>query len=208
MNPQSFLNKLQSKQYSIPIEANYSVIIYDIGRIAKNLTTNQDIITDKKIEEYVFWPDIEQEMFLATSINLPGENMASGRVGYTGENTVYGGLLSGPVLKGRQNLTNLDITLIETTDSFVDYFMRPWVIAASQFGLFTKRDQNSSQNFKTKIEVLFYDKLSDDGLGIRKRLLFNDAVPLEVGGYEASYGKTVGMRTTKTSWIYSTYEIK
>lgn len=208
MNPQSFLNKLQSKQYSIPIEANYSVIIYDIGRIAKNLTTNQDIITDKKIEEYVFWPDIEQEMFLATSINLPGENMASGRVGYTGENTVYGGLLSGPVLKGRQNLTNLDITLIETTDSFVDYFMRPWVIAASQFGLFTKRDQNSSQNFKTKIEVLFYDKLSDDGLGIRKRLLFNDAVPLEVGGYEASYGKTVGIRTTKTSWIYSTYEIK
>lgn len=208
MNPQSFLNKLQSKQYSIPIEANYSVIIYDFGRIAKNLTTNQDIITDKKIEEYTFWPDIEEEMFLATSINLPGENMASGRVGYTGENTVYGGLLSGPVLKGRQNLTNLDITLIETTDSFVDYFMRPWVIAASQFGLFTKRDQNSSQNFKTKIEILFYDKLSSDGIGIRKRLLFNDAVPLEVGGYEASYGKTVGMRTTKTSWIYSTYEIK
>jgi len=112
-------------------------------------------------------------------------------------------------LKGRQNLTNLDITFIETTDSFLDYFMRPWVVAASQFGLFTKRDkENSSQNFKTKIEIYFYDKLSPDGTGIRKRLLFNDAVPLEVGGYEASYGKTVGMRTTKTSWIYSTYEIK
>lgn len=215
MNPQSFLtNILQSPDYNIPIEANYSIYIEGIKTISANLSANSEAIADNKLtikEKFADKIITEKEVFFATSVNLPGESTASGRVGYAGENALYGGLLSAPILKGRQNLNNLDITFIETNDSFLDYLIRPWVVAASQFGLFT-RGAGSTQNFKSDIEVTFYDKFNNDGQNtgakIRKTIRFKDAVPLEVGGYEAAYGKTVGLRTTKTSWIYSTYEVK
>lgn len=215
MNPQLYLtNVLQSTDYNIPIEANYSVAMYDIARVAANLITNKDIISDNKL-------NIKQELglignrfmgdtgelFLAASVNLPGENVSSGRVGYTGENTLYGGLLPGPVLKGRQNLDNLGIAFIETNKSFLDYFLRAWVVAASQFGLYSKQDPESTQNFKTTLEITFYDKIID-GTTPRKIIKFNEAVPVDVKGYEAGYGKSTGIRTAQTSWIYSTYEIK
>lgn len=212
MKPQDFLTQvLQSPEYSIPIEANYSINMSNLEEIGAKLFRNRNIISDQKLLiRYELINRLKDEVFLATSINLPGESVATGRVGFTGDNTIYGGLLSAPVLRGRQNLNNLDITFIETNDSLLDYFLRPWVVAASQFGLFSRR-KNSPQNLKTEIMVTFFSKKTknnDTTPAERKTLVFYDAVPVEVGGYEAAYGKSVGVRTTKTSWIYSYYQVK
>jgi len=220
MNPQEYLTQvLQKNTYSIPIEANYGVYIPNLVEIYRNIKNAEDKISDKNLEikSEVIASIAEsqtKEIFLATSINLPGENVSTSRVGYTVDNNGYGGLLSSPVLKGRRDTNNLEISFIETNISFLDYFIRPWVVAVSQFGLFSKNTNiitASLQNFKTQLEVKFFEKeMSADGQNkpvIRKTFLFNDAVPVEVGGYEAAYGKSVGMRTCKTTWTYSTYKI-
>jgi hypothetical protein len=213
MNPQTFLTQvLQNPGYSIPIEANFGVYMNDLLQVANNILNVRDIISDNNLAiKTDAIRDIGEsstgEVFFATSVNLPGEVVNSSRVGYTADNTVYGGLLSGPVLKGRRDPNNLEITFIETNESFLDYFLRPWIVAVSQYGLYT-RGSASTQNFKTTLQIDFFDKTYNTKTPVRKTLIFKDAAPVDVGGYEAAYGKSTGLRTNKTSWIYSTYTVK
>jgi len=213
MNPQAFLTQvLQDSRYSIPIEANFGVYMNDLQQVADNIVNVRDIISDNNLAIKIdtikdIAKSTTSEIFFATSVNLPGEMVNSSRVGYTVDNTVYGGLLSGPVLKGRKDPNNLEITFIETNESFLDYFLRPWIVAVSQYGLYT-RGGASAQNFKTTLQIDFFDKTYNTKTPVRKTLIFNNAAPVDVGGYEAAYGKSTGLRTNKTSWIYSTYTVK
>ena len=213
LQTETFLNQVISDSaLNIPIEANFVIGISNINSIINNLDANKDIVSDSKLYVNVDFNtlELEDDMFFATGVNLPGESILSGRAGYSTDNSLYGGLLSGPILKGRKDTNNLEITFIETNVSFIDYVLRPWTVTAAQFGLFA-RSGASKQNFKTNISVSFLDK-NNSNTGdskIRKNLLFVNAVPTEVGGFEASYGaeKSTGLRTVKTSWIYSTYKV-
>ena len=59
-------------------------------------------------------------IFFANSVTVPGESSSTARVGMAQVNNLFGGLLSAPILKGRADAANLDISFIETNMSFVD----------------------------------------------------------------------------------------
>jgi hypothetical protein len=213
LETETFLSSVISDpSLSIPIEANFVIGIANIHSIISNLNDQKNVVSDDKLNVNINFNELElqDDVYFATGVTLPGETITSGRAGFSTDNSLYGGLLSGPILKGRTDTGNLKITFIETNASFIDYVLRPWTVTAAQFGLFA-RTPKSKQNFKTDITISFLDKNSNSvgDSKIRKRLLFNKAVPTEVGGFSALYGtdKSTGLRTVETSWIYSTYTV-
>lgn len=221
----NFLPLINYRKYNIPIEANFAVTI-------ENLFESYSGIIDKlgRVEEIIspsnhtvgvldsgYWWELPDSLtkagiFFANSVTVPGESSSTARVGMAQVNNLFGGLLSAPILKGRADAANLDISFIETNMSFVDSVMRPWSIAISQFGLFA-REPTSWQNFKTNVSINYLNKraYSDEDYSIRKRITFFDAAPVSVEGYTSKYGATganVQTRTSKTSWVYSTYAIE
>jgi hypothetical protein len=223
LNIPNFLKTLNSGTFSIPIEANFVIEIEDLmgtGGIIDKLNQVNEIIspTDGYVNvtspQYWSYKDLAQDtnLFFANGVTIPGETSTTERVG-TNQSGLHGGLLTAPILKGRNNLANLDVNFFETNLSFIDSVLRPWSIAIAQFGLFARGDSPAAQqqNFKTKIIINFLNK--EQGSGdtiIRKRVTFSDAAPVSVAGFDASFGatgKNVGLRTTKTTWTYSKYKI-
>lgn len=217
----AYLKILSSPDFHIPVEANFIIGIENISIITKKVKDQLDTISGNKFtlkgfDTLLTSPLFREELFFATGVTLPGENISDGRVGFSAAGvSVYGGLLSSPVLKGRKDLTNFQIALIETNQSFIDYVMRPWIVAVSHFGLFARSEQSESaqrQNFKTTVTISFLDRTQiENGKDnkIRKKITFFNAAPLSVDGYETTYGnnKSTGVRFAKTTWTYSNYSV-
>ena len=201
---------LSSPDFHIPIEANFVVSFDRLDQIINNLNS---IIPDKIIKTGD-WNKVKDgyDIFFANGVTVPGETVNSSKAGFSaGGDGLYGGLLSGPVLTGRANLTNFEITFLETSQSFADQVIRPWIVNAAHYGLFARKNSKSIQNFKTDVTVAFKKNTSSDsGDPVnRKIIVFKDAVPTSMEGYSASYGGSkVATRNIKTTWIYSTYEIR
>lgn len=220
MTNTDFLNEiLSNSDFHIPIEANFVVGFNNLNAqtgILKNLSTNYTGIIPDKLDvnnHLEYWKQSKlnnDDIFFANSVTLPGETVTTSRAGFSSNGDgLYGSLLSGPILTGRSNTSNIDIMFLETNQSFVDYVIRPWVVAASHYGL-TAKDTGSTQNFKTTITVNFLNKILVDGFEskIRKTFTFQKAVPVSVEGGTFSYGgNKANVRSIKTSWIYSTYEV-
>ena len=200
---------LSSPDFHIPIEANFVVSFDRLDQIINNLNS---IIPDKIIKTGD-WNKVKDgyDIFFANGVTVPGETVNSSKAGFSaGGDGLYGGLLSGPVLTGRANLTNFEITFLETSQSFADQVIRPWIVNAAHYGLFARKNPTSIQNFKTDVTVAFKKNTSSDsGDPVNRKIIkFKDAVPTSMEGYSASYGGSkVATRNIKTTWIYSTYEI-
>lgn len=217
----AYLKILSSPSFHIPVEANFVIGIKDISTITENIKNQLNTISGNKFtlkdfDTLLANPLFKEELFFATGVTLPGESISDGRVGFAAAGApVYGGLLSSPVLKGRKDLSNFQIALIETNQSFIDYVMRPWIVAVSHFGLFARDEQNiaaQKQNFKTTVIVNYLDRTqieSEKDSKIRKKVTFFNAAPLSVDGYETTYGnnKSTGVRFAKTTWTYSNYSV-
>ena len=214
MNNNTFLTQvLSSPDFHIPIEANFVVEIYGIQSIIQNLLKNKDLIADNNLEIYPeVWSNLaENDIFFANGVKLPGDGSDSTRVGVS-DATVSGGLLSGPILTGRKSLVNFEISFLETNQSFIDFVIRPWIVAVSQFGIFArdpKSAEGQQQNFRTNVVISFLDKSQDSTLqAVRKQVTFYNAAPINVDGYDAAYGNGKNiMRVAATTWLYSRYKV-
>jgi len=199
---------LASPDFHIPIEANFVVGFDNLDHIIGNLNST---IPDRIIKTGD-WGIVKEgyDIFFANGVTIPGETVTSSKAGFSaGGDGLYGGLLSGPVLTGRSNLTNFEIVFLETSQSFADQVIRPWIVNAAHYGLFARK-KDSKQNFKTDVTVAFKKNTSSNSNDPvnRKTIVFKDAVPTSIEGYSASYGGSkVTARNIKTTWTYSTYEI-
>lgn len=215
-NTSQFLKSvLTSSNFRIPVEANFIISFDNLPQIISNLNTQQK--NAKNIPDKIIstgdWGVVQDgyDIFFANGVTIPGESVNSSKAGYssTGDG-LYGGLLSGPVLTGRTNLVNFEITFLETSQSFADQVIRPWIVNAAHYGLFARKDIKSPQNFKTNVIVAFKDSTDPDSLSPinRKVIMYKDAVPVSVESFNISYGGSkVASRNIKTTWTYSTYEI-
>ena len=207
MNTSSFLKHILSTSgYHIPIEANFVVGVIGINRLRANLEVYAEELSDNNLFVDNSITISDDDIYFANSVTIPGETVGTDRVGFSKVNTLYGGLLSGPLITGRKDTENFSISFLETNKSFIDHVLRPWSVAVSQYGLFA-RDPRDSQNFKTTVTIDFLDKgVEGSDAEIRKKILFNNAAPVSVEGFSASYGE-VKYRTVKTTWTYSTYKV-
>ncbi len=136
----------------------------------------------------------------AQGITLPVESLRVDRAGPNFNSEYSGGLLSGVVAKDRETQNTLDTTFLETNYSFVDFLIRPWVIAVSHYGL--RERKNSS--LKTDLTVIFFDKFNNNA--VRKIYTFFKCAPVSFGGITASYGDN-SLILPKVSWVYNYYSV-
>lgn len=136
----------------------------------------------------------------AQGINLPAEALRVERAGPIYNSEFSGGLLSGVIAKDRESQNTLDTTFLETNNSFVDFLIRPWVIAVSHYGL----RERKNGTVKTDMTVIFFDKANNNA--VRKIYNFFQCAPVSFGGITASYGDNT-LALPKVNWVYNYYSV-
>ena len=209
---------LRDPNTSIPLNSNF-LISFGAGPLPNGVKTFNEAETGfyepakwgLDIEKNILTKGVETDQqykcLFATGINLPGESIGQKRVGMQdlyGDNS--GGLLSGIVSTSRTQKEPLNITFLETNASFIDAVIRPWVVAASHYGLYA-RGKDSKYNVKTTITVLMFDHHTDTKNKIRKQYNFFNCVPISCDGQQLTFGKA-DTTITSVSWLYSAYSIK
>jgi hypothetical protein len=109
---------------------------------------------------------------------------------------------------------SLNITFLETNIDIIDYFIRPWIIAASYKGLI----EDGKEDIKCNIMVNYYTRDKDQyktniirpgtvfEFERRKSFMFENVVPYQVNGDSISYGDlSIGELTKAVSFAFTNY---
>lgn len=131
-----------------------------------------------------------------------------------GEDGTTGGLIPGIYSKNRQPFSQkkLNIKFRETNLSFVDSFIRPWMILASHLG----RIATSNRITKSDITVLQYGKITTSKyagpagvqrstIPIRKQFNYYGCTPTTVNGMSLTYEDAV--LSYDIGWCFDSYTI-
>lgn len=150
----------------------------------------------------------------AQSIALPQEQLTVGTIpiqrsggfvaGYYGDRRVD---------YGAEN--KLDITFLEQNKDIVDFFIRPWLIATSYYGLIEGGDVDLKCNIIVNLHTrnpdgpMNKDIEMGDSANLRKSYIFEDCVPIVTEGDQINQdGEQSNDDLTRTaSFIFSKYKI-
>lgn len=212
-----FQQFLSDPSTSIPIDSNFIVNIERFPEALKNFVDGDirgyepgswDIgDTNQKLTDLLEAPAYNHACLFANGITIPNETIGARRIGPADDFGEYsGGLISGIVSTSRTQKAPLDIVFLETTDSFIDAVIRPWIIATSHYGLFA-REPGSKYNVKSNISLYMYDSRSTELSKIRKKFVFIDCAPLSVEDRQVVYGVS-DVGKVKCSWTYSYYTVE
>lgn len=144
----------------------------------------------------------------AHGVNLPPESHGVEYINI--EN--HRGFLPGVITKDRENPGQISIDFLETNTSFVDFVIRPWIIAGSHFG-YVARNPNipaeSIKNVKTTISILQYTRTIENISMIpRKIWTFYNCAPVLVDGVSLDYASDSEATKINTKWVYSHYTVE
>lgn len=204
-----FTQLLCDDAFRIPLQTNWVMLIVpdstnlnaQILNIANNydplshsITQNLDVVNQTKYQNVI-------GCVFAQDVKIPGEDVAWERT------QGYGGYLPAPVTTVRSISNILEVGFLETNKSFSDFFIRHWISLVGYKGLVARKKENS---IKSTIYVFQFEttRKPDATLNIRKRFVFNDAVPVlldsESLGYDA-YTNNDNKR--QCSFVYSKHAI-
>ena len=212
-----FQQFLTDPSTSIPVNSNFIVFIETFPNGLKAFTDSQIsqfepnkwVVTNtgEKLTAQIQSPAYNGKCFFVNGITLPNESIGSKRVGLAEEFAdLAGGILSGVVSTSRASKGPLKATFLETTDSFIDSVLRPWVVAVSHYGLFA-RDVNSAYNVKTNIKVAMYNSRTNKREVQRKVYTFFDCAPTSFDAESLTWGRA-DTKTVATEWVYNYYTIE
>lgn len=144
---------------------------------------------------------------LVQAVTVPGEKLDFQRIGI--ESDFRGGFQQTPIIKSRNDNDLLTLDFLETTTSFVDMVVRPWIILVGSRGLVPISD-DPQESIKTNIWAMFFDRgdaLNNKEPTIRKKYIFHNAVPVACDASSVDFQKN-SIAITKTQWLYTHYTIE
>ncbi len=216
-----FLQVLEDWYTSIPMGTQWIIFINPFPTaVTTTVIQNLERIDGSKNE----W-DIDQAVSILTSnanqvvqgcifaqnVAIPPERFSYDQISINNSR----GFLPGLIGKARDfSAQTLNIDLLETNTSFVDFVVRPWVILGSHFGMVarpgdtpTSRDPN---NMKSTITVMQYAKtLQNVNMVPRKVWTFFNCMPVQTGNENLDYKGEPGEPITyNTQWVYTNYTIE
>jgi hypothetical protein len=219
-------------RYDIPLKFLWAVYIYPKTAVMNKLGENiQSVIN--KYESFTSdqWPVNTKCLSEITDPHgsfgiLLAQNIALPSDGFDLSNTVHdgtGGWLGGQYTGNRMGYggsNKVDITFLETNVDIFDYFIRPWIIAASHKGLI--EDGTTEEELKCDLQLVQFSRdagsyndvisplkvSSSLSLDVRKVIEFYDAVPFQLNGDSLSYGELGLNDITKTvSFSFNRYAV-
>lgn len=137
----------------------------------------------------------------AREVSLPGESVKAANQGLD-----YGGYQAPVTSDGRSPYKNLTVVFHETNSSFIDFVIRPWIIAVGYYGLVTRANQNV--NVKADIaQMIYLGKTGPKSPSIfRKAVNFYNIFPISFNGLRNTYA-TEGMQYTSVTFAYDYYSV-
>jgi hypothetical protein len=158
-------------------------------------------------------------ILLAQNIALPADGFNISNTSIDGAAGWLGGQYAGNRM-GYGGENKVDITFLETNIDIFDYFLRPWIIAASHKGLI--EDGTDVEQLKCDLQLIQFSRdagsykdiltplraSSNTTLDIRKVVEFYDAVPFQLAGDSRSYGELGTNDITRTvSFSFNRYAV-
>ncbi|MHA2031646.1 MAG: hypothetical protein ACW99Q_19890, partial [Candidatus Kariarchaeaceae archaeon] len=187
-----FYRNLLATSNSIPIQSLWFALIQP------KAGTEEDWVNTPRFKECSQW-DIDAGFAIskefpkakmgavgalfAQAVEIPADGINIERAGTPGYTTRF---IKGPTSAGRQEYQNLTISFLETDVSFVDYFIRPWMLDVNYNSLKMRQDIPSN---RADITIIHLGKTKPGTDMIqRKAYKFIDAAPISVDREEYNYG--------------------
>jgi hypothetical protein len=138
----------------------------------------------------------------AKQVSTPKETINAQHKGLS-----YGGYTAPATIDARSPYESLNIDFLETNASFVDLFLRPWLIMVSHYG-FVARGQSSPKNVKCgQVDVIFFAKTgSFTAMQPRKIFSFRNVAPINIGSETYSH-QPDALKVNKVSFVYDKYSV-
>ena len=133
------------------------------------------------------------------AIGLPGD----GIVTVAGNNVKHGSLIGSYVGAGRNDFPLLRMTFLETNVSFVESFLRGWVLATGNFGLVAR---SGEKNFRTNMTCYKFG-ITPSGPVITQTMTFNGICCINVSEEEFNYTPATGPVERTAQFIYHSYSV-
>jgi hypothetical protein len=179
--------------YDIPHKFVWCVDIYGVDTDQINNVLNQ--FERRSTDEWPVEPLVSLESIraqfgfngLAQAVQFPTEGFDVGNISV--ENS--GGFIQGLAAQPRYAYSTgnkVDITFLETNIDTIDYFIKPWSIAAAHKGLI--EDGVVETNIKATIDAYMYARADNRNSvpTLRKHITFHKCVPFVSQADEVSYG--------------------
>lgn len=151
------------------------------------------------------WTDQTQNTIgciFAQGLTLPGETGNIEMAGIT-EGSKRG-FINSPIMNGRADYEPMQISFLETNQSFADGVLRPWSILMMHEGLLARPQ---SESLKATISVYqLHRKAEDKPNIIRKAWIFKDCAPVHVSPEDLLYD-TNDFGKRQTTFVYNSYSI-
>lgn len=226
------LNIHRDWRYDIPLKFLWAIYIYPKTETLIKLGNNIKSVIDKyETRDSTQWPvnvaclDEVTDPFgtfgilLAQNIALPSDSFDIANTNIDGA----GGRLGGQYAGNRQGYggsNKVDITFLETNIDIFDYYIRPWIIAASYKGLI--EDGTNIDELKCDLQLVQFSRDANSyknviggsggprniSLTVRKVVEFYDAMPFQINGDSLSYGDLGLNDLTKTvSFSFNRYAV-
>lgn len=122
-----------------------------------------------------------------------------------GDDGTTGGIIPGIYSKNREGFAQkkLNIKFRETSVSFVDFVIRPWLIIASHYG----RIADANDIIKSEINIVSFSKSGSSASNIRKVFTYFGCAPSSLTDIKLTYDKDVVMGY-EVGWAFDRYAIR
>jgi len=138
----------------------------------------------------------------AQAIDIPGESLVVNPEG----NIMSNAFLRSYVGQGRNQMPEMRMTFLDTNVSFADNFLRPWVIATGNFGMWA----NTNRDEQYRTDIICW-KLGAYSAGtspaITQIITFYDACCTSVANEELNYAPMTSPQMREGSFIYNYYSV-
>lgn len=199
--------------YNIPLKTSWVLVIEaekkdnllaNIANITRYEKGAWDIqASSKKIVDVAL--DNTVGCIFAQGIVLPGENIGIEYSGIT-EGSKRG-FINAPIINGRKDFEPLEVGFLETNNSFVDTFLRPWSIVVAHKGLIATPKANSIKA-TIKLHQLARNGVDDKKALIRKTFVFENCAPINISEENLDYSASSDFPKMQAKFAYSRYYIE
>jgi hypothetical protein len=211
-----FASLIDNAQIHIPFSAQWAVLIDFPDNFASNIPdisnlegpgwnaarSNVFFNGNEPIVEY--FGDDGIGCIFADEVNQIGDNYGVSDA-TIGDDGTTGGIIPGIYSKSRESFAQkkLSIKFRETSVSFVDFVIRPWIIMASHYG----RIADANTIIKSEINIISFSKKGSSASNIRKVFTYFGCTPSSLTDIKLTYDKDVVMGY-EVGWVFDRYAIR
>lgn len=208
-----FHNTICKWAFSVPLKFDWVVVINaknkdyildEINIIGDQYETKGWDVIGSAIQTNI--PTVQDVIgcIFAQGVRIPGEQSKVERAGISeGSNRGY---INAPIIAGRNDFEPLQIGFLETNNSFIDSFLRPWNILVSHKGLIAT-DVSTSIKSDIILHQLTRNGADDVNSVIRKTFVFEDCAPISIYNETLDYNSSSDFPKIQVDFSYSKYYI-